>query len=79
MSLQGTKTDDAGCESEGGFVHEGGALETQAQTAKALELGEGAFHHPAVHTQPAAVFLAAFGQNGTMPRCHNASRKGWLS
>ncbi len=64
MRLQSTKADETGCKSEGGFVHEIGAFKAQTQTAKALEPGEGALHHPSVHAQPAAVFLTPLGQEG---------------
>ena len=59
-----TEADHAHGDAQDRFMHEGGAFVAQAQAAKALEPGKGAFDHVAVHAQAAAVFLASFGQKG---------------
>ena len=53
--LRMTEADWAHGHAQGGFVDEGGVFVAQAQAAKALEPGDGAFDPPAVHAQAAVV------------------------
>ena len=64
-----TEVNDAHGDTQSRFVHESGAFVAQAQAAKALEPGEGAFDHVAIRAQAAAVRCALFGQEGNDAAC----------
>ena len=57
-----SEADERTPDGQEGFMNVGAALVTHPQPAELVQPPQGSLHHPAVHSQPAAVFRASSGQ-----------------